>query len=190
MKHGSYSNIPEIFFRGKSILIITVVVISAFSFMLGYLVGKKSDNFNEMKLIETKKEVVEPPPPITPDKFDRTPDNSLKQNLDIPESSTGPSRTRDKEYSAPAKRNSPEKITVKHVYAIQVGAFKKRSDAGKLRKRLADKGYNSYVVSVKLKRGHIYKVRAGRYSEMAEARKDASAIKKMKGLDAFVLVEK
>lgn len=190
MKKGMQSHIPEFFFSGKSILIIIVILISGFSFSLGYLVGKKSDTFSDRKLVEKKNRVNPELPPVSPDEFDRTVDTIIKKDLEIA-SSTKRSSTDNKvrSHKEPSKRTSA-KITEENTYSVQVGAFKRLADAKKLEKRLDNNGFNSYILTVKLKKGSLYKVRVGRYDSRAEAEEDASEIKNIKGLDAFVLIEK
>ncbi len=190
MKRGFSSNIPDALLSGKSILIIIVIMISAFSFSLGYLVGKKSDNFSEKTLIEAKKRPIESPPPVSADEFDRTVDKIIKQDLNVSRDTKHVSVKTETKRPEISKEKAADDIIDGKVYTIQVGAFKKIRDAERLKKRLDKKGYNSYIVTVKLKTGKLYKVRADRYDTKSEAEANAAEIKKLKGLDAFVLVKK
>jgi cell division protein FtsN len=190
MKKGIQSNIPEFFFSGKSILIIIVILISGFSFSLGYLVGKKSDSFSDRKLVERKADVPPVPPPVSPDEFDRTVDAIIKQDLEISGNVEHPANGKAELTKLEAPTSASPRKTDNTIYSIQVGAFKRLSDAERLKTRLDNNGFSSYILTVKLKKGTLYKVRAGRYDERSEAEEYASDIKKMKGLDAFVLIER
>jgi cell division septation protein DedD len=190
MKRGFSSNIPDALLSGKSILILIVIMISAFSFSLGYLVGKKSDNFSEKTLIEAKKRPIESPPPVSADEFDRTVDKIIKQDMDVSRDTKHVAVKAETKSSERSKEMATKDIDDGRVYTIQVGAFKKIKDAERLKKRLDKKGYESYIVTVKFKKGNLYKVRAERYDTKSEAEAHATEIKKLKGLDAFVLVEK
>lgn len=190
MKRGFSSNIPDALLSGKSVLMLIVIMISAFSFSLGYLVGKKSDHFSEKTLIEAKRMPVESSPPIADDDFDRTIDKIIKQDLDMSRDTKHVAVKADTKNSEASSSRATKEIIDGKVYTIQVGAFKKMKDAERLKERLDKKGYNSYIVTVNLKRGNLYKVRAERYDNKSEAESNAAKIKKLKGLDAFVLVEK
>ena len=80
---------------------------------------------------------------------------------------TGKQDQKDKKIailSKPAKviqtlKNNNEK-TVK-AWAVQLGSFKTKPNAFKLRDRLRGKGFPSYVESVKTKKGESYRVRVG-----------------------------
>ncbi len=190
MKRGFSSNIPDALLSGKSILILIVIMISAFSFSLGYLVGKKSDNFSEKTLIEAKKRPVESSPPVSADEFDRTIDKIIKQDLGVSRDTKHVAVKAETKSAGKSKEMAAGDIVDGKVYTIQVGAFKKMKDAERLKKRLDKKGYDSYIVTVNFKKGNLYKVRAERYDTKSEAEANAAEIKKLKGLDAFVLVEK
>lgn len=190
MKRGFSSNIPDALLSGKSILMLIVIMISAFSFSLGYLVGKKSDNFSEKTLIEAKTEPIESSPPIADDEFDRTIDKIIKQDLDVSSDLKHVAAEAAPKSMDKSNETDKKEIIDGNVYTIQVGAFKKIKDAERLKERLDKKGYNSYIVTVNLKKGNLYKVRAERYNTKSEAEANANKIKKIKGLDAFVLVEK
>jgi cell division protein FtsN len=191
MKRGFSSNIPDVLLSGKSIVMLIVIMISAFSFSLGYLVGKKSDNFSEKTLIRAKKGPIESSPPVSDDEFDRTIDKIIEQDLDASRDTKHVAVKAETTNTVKSSESASKEIVDGKVYTIQVGAFKKMKDAERLKERLDKKGYNSYIVTVNLKkRGNLYKVRAERYDTKSEAEADAARIKKLKGLDAFVLVEK
>lgn len=190
MKKGIQPDISEFFFSGKSILIIIVIIISGFSFGLGYLVGKRSDSFSEKKLVEKKNNIDPVPQSVSPEEFDRTLDKIIHQDLELTRNSEpASSETEVRSDEEPLKKTSSD-ITEQKIYRIQVGAFKRLADAKRLKQKLDINGFNSYILTVKLKKGDLYKVRAGKFNSLSEAEEQASEIKKMKGLDAFVLIEK
>lgn len=96
--------------------------------------------------------------------------NTKAADLDqdvAPAIKTGKQDQKDKKIailSKPAKviqtlKNNNEK-TVK-AWAVQLGSFKTKPNAFKLRDRLRGKGFPSYVESVKTKKGESYRVRVG-----------------------------
>ncbi len=183
MKKGVSSGLPASIMSGKSILIISVIFISTLSFSLGYMVGKNGDRYSERELIKTRTEPLESSPG---EAFDRTVEKIIRQDMEHPGNSGGPGNeeiVRPSHEQKPAGNEGPR-------YTIQIGAFKKSRDAERLKKILAKKGFESYIVTVSFSRGKLFKVRTGKYEEKAEADRRASKIRTIKGLDAIVLLEK
>ncbi|UCG77309.1 MAG: SPOR domain-containing protein [Nitrospirota bacterium] len=190
MKKGVSSGVSDALLGGKTAIILAVITISAFSFSLGYFAGKKSGNFEERNLIEAKIEKDKNKPAVSPDEFDREIDRAIKKDLEVAPDVKRVSVT------SPSGEYETSRLAIENVepdgntYSVQVGAFKKLEDAKRLKNRLTDHGYNSYIVTVNYAKGNVYKVRADRYASREEAELSAHKIKQIKGLDAFVLIEK
>ena len=71
-------------------------------------------------------------------------------------------------------------------YAVQVGAFSLKTNAQKLQKRLAQKGYRVSVVPLAFEEGRIYRVRVGPFQSEAEAHLKARRLEE-EGLPAKVV---
>jgi len=189
MKKGIFAVIPPALMTGKSLIIISAVVISAFSFSLGYIVGKREDTVRERRLVETRQPPREKRDTADRDDFDRTVEKIIRQDLDLASGKKAVGQRHEE-----IVKDSSEAVTPAENgngrYTIQVGAFTRRSDAERLSKRLEEKGFGSYIVTVKSRRGRLFKVRVNRYADRKEAEKDAARIKRMKGLDALVMVSR
>ena len=84
--------------------------------------------------------------------------------------------------TAPAK----EEVSAP-LYAVQMGAFKSRSEADRCRSKYAKKGYKIYISVVKAERHlKVYKVKTGEFRERKDAELLAVKLKKLEGLHAFV----
>jgi hypothetical protein len=72
-------------------------------------------------------------------------------------------------------------------YTVNVGSFKKRVRAERLRKELEGKGYQAFVGEAAIPRkGAWYRVSVGRFASRGEAQAFALALKDKEGLDSFV----
>ena len=76
------------------------------------------------------------------------------------------------------KRLAP---TTKTLYRVQTGAFKSKSNALALQKKLKNAGFETYLVTVK----GLYKVQVGAYSKKSNASAMLSKLK-AKGFDGFI----
>jgi cell division protein FtsN len=81
---------------------------------------------------------------------------------------------------APAVRTSKPAATepVAGGYVVQVTAVKERSEADLIAKRLASKGFKSFVTSPGAGAAKVYRVRVGRYSDRREAEAVARRLEK------------
>lgn len=77
------------------------------------------------------------------------------------------------------KRLAP--TTTKTLYRVQTGAFKSKSNALALQKKLKNAGFETYLVTVK----GLYKVQVGAYSKKSNASAMLSKLK-AKGFDGFI----
>lgn len=63
-------------------------------------------------------------------------------------------------------------------FVVQVAAVKERSEADTIAKRLASKGFPSFVSSPSAGAAHVYRVRVGKYSDRREAESVARRLEK------------
>jgi hypothetical protein len=100
---------------------------------------------------------------------------SPSEKTDI-EKETEPESTQPREYS-------------KQMFTVQVGAFSDAYYAKSLRMRLNRKGYHAYTtISPLEKKGRLYKVWVGKFSNREKAEIISEKIKKTEGLQTFVTV--
>lgn len=85
----------------------------------------------------------------------------------------------------PSKKLSVPPETLKAAFTVQVGAFENVSYARSLKKLLNKKGFRTYIIHTK-KKGNLYKVCIGRFSDRKKAKAVAEKIKKTEGYQAFV----
>jgi len=77
--------------------------------------------------------------------------------------------------SSPA-RNAPSPIAGADRYSVQVGSFKNKRNADKLVKKLAARGYESYVEIPVFSGDKFYRVRVGKFSSKEATSKTASRL--------------
>jgi hypothetical protein len=100
---------------------------------------------------------------------------SPSEKTDI-EKGTEPESTHSREYS-------------KQMFTVQVGAFSDAYYAKSLRIRLSRKGYYAYTtISPLEKKGRLYKVWVGKFSDRGKAEILSEKIKKTEGLQTFVTI--
>lgn len=74
----------------------------------------------------------------------------------------------------------------KAIFTIQVGAFRNAIYAKALAKRLAEKGYKAYIISLEEKHVRLFKVCVGNFSNRQEAESSSDKIKKTEDLQTFI----
>jgi hypothetical protein len=94
----------------------------------------------------------------------------------------------------PDKKIPPKKvisskppITLKTYFTVQIGAFENISYAKTLKKTFNKKGYHTHIIRTK-KKGNLYKVCIGKFSDRKKAHALAEKIKKTEGFQAFVTI--
>ncbi len=93
----------------------------------------------------------------------------------------------------PQKKSSPYNIANKPsgkqtVYCVQVGAFKNKNDALRLRKKLKKRGYDAFVnFSDQGKKGIWHRVRIGQFQKKQAAEKLAKILLKKEKIKGLVL---
>jgi DedD protein len=71
-------------------------------------------------------------------------------------------------------------------WAVQVGAFKSRDQAGNVQRRLASAGYEVSITPVMAGDGPRFRVRVGRYESRGEAERVAARVRSAGGLSTLV----
>jgi len=69
------------------------------------------------------------------------------------------------------KTRAPEKKKQAAFYIVQVGAFKSKTNANKMRRSLKRKGFDAIIIKDSLSGRTLYKVRAGKFRELKNARR-------------------
>jgi len=196
-----YHKIPADFLTGKAILILIVTFCSAFSFLLGYFVGKAqlverpalismnaltapAEKAREGSLLQDKSPQTDA---VLPSSAGKGRNNKGRTRSRVDNAGTGEESTRaDKNeelnknnWKSTAKKNLRNNRTEvgkqpSLYYTIQVGAFRNKQQAGKLKNQLKRKGYSVKVISAGGKRS-LYRVWVGRFK--ARKRAETAAIK-------------
>lgn len=76
----------------------------------------------------------------------------------------------------PAARRAPSPDRGPGIYSVQVGSFKNKRNADKLVKRLASRGYESYVAIPVFSSDKFYRVKVGKFGSRDEASRTASRL--------------
>ena len=93
----------------------------------------------------------------------------------------------EKKKTAPKKSSAPPVATGATYYAIQVGSFADNRDAKSLKKKLAHKGYEAFVVVFTTKGKKWSRVRVGGYRSEKAARRAAQNLARKEKLPAMVV---
>jgi cell division protein FtsN len=78
----------------------------------------------------------------------------------------------------PARTPKPAPANAAGGYVVQVAAVKERSEADTIAKRLASKGFPSFVSSPSAGAARVYRVRVGKYNDRREAESVARRLEK------------
>ncbi len=199
MNKNEYSEKSSIFFIGKWVIILSIIVTSSLGFILGYFVGKNSqlevkDKLDAVPLPgdSSKKEAYSGEAEATkleqeviPEKLSQTAPQMKENNNNVVTSK--PEDTQEK--TPKTQKNDLESIkTHKSLrYCVQVGAFRNSSEADILKEKLIKKGYNAFITQGKTKKEEIiYKVRVGDFYNRKDADILSAKIRKLEGLNSFV----
>jgi len=79
---------------------------------------------------------------------------------------------------APAVKTKPAASDAAGGFVVQVAAVKERNEADSIAKRLASKGFPSFVTSPNAGAARVYRVRVGKYSDRREAESVARRLEK------------
>lgn len=202
---------------GKGVVIVITIVFSCLSFTLGFFVGKFGTH-NRPEVAAVATEPAMPSQNVQPQQLQSPlPAEALKDQTELsgttappqeipgPKSENGPgheparvardalptqvkeaSKTavqENKQDSARQRQDSPDTL-----YAVQLGAFKNKAEAEKVKAKYSKKGYKIYIEAVKTDRNmKIYKLRTGEFREKKDAEVLAVKLKKTENLKTFVV---
>jgi len=77
-------------------------------------------------------------------------------------------------------------VPIEGRYSVQVGAFSERVRADRLAKRLRDKGYSTYIMTITIEGRRFHRVRVGKLATEAEAQELARKLKEEDGLSTRI----
>ncbi|VAX15697.1 hypothetical protein MNBD_NITROSPINAE01-101 [hydrothermal vent metagenome] len=115
---------------------------------------------------ETVKKPVKKPKPIQKPK----PKPKREAPAPVATKKAKPQKKEPQQYKRP-------KIPAGKILTIQVGSFKKRSDAARLIKKLRGKGYNAYILTIQSKGQTWHRVRVGSFRTAGAANRTAAKLK-------------
>jgi len=200
MKKTDLKEKSSVFYVSRTIIMISVIIISAIGFTLGFFVGKNFRSPADMHAsgnpqkepavqqnsVNTQKEITgqQTPEAQIPVEIQKPQENkNAKEAKPIEKAKEMiPSQAALKAGESQETRNS----TSSRKYTVQVGAFKNSSDAHALMLKLDKKGYHAAVIMTKAKNERIFKVLVGEFNAREEAEVFSIKLKKTEGLKAFV----
>jgi cell division septation protein DedD len=87
----------------------------------------------------------------------------------------------------PKSRPAPEEKLPRGKYTVNVGSFREKARAERLRKELEEKGHKAFVAKAAIpQKGTWYRVSVGRFPSRAEAEAFSRALKEKDGFSSFV----
>jgi cell division septation protein DedD len=195
MKRTEIKEMSSVFYIGKWIVIIAILITSSLSFTLGYFVGKSFQppvvnqttvipvqESAEQKNIESEKKEALVQQPEQTQKPQETQQTVKAQQA---QETTKTQITKETKQTTETKETKKTLKTRK--YTVQTGAFKDISDANALKSRLDKKGYKTYIAPTETKtQKKLYKEMAGDFVTRKEAEVLSIKIKKAEGLKTFV----
>jgi len=190
MKKTDLKEKSSVFYVSRTIIMISVIIISAIGFTLGFFVGKNFRSPADMHASgNPQKEIAgqqtqQTPETQIPVEIQKPQENKNAKEAQPIEKATEmiPSQAALKAGESQETRNS----TSSRKYTVQVGAFKNSSDAHALMLKLDKKGYHAAVIMTKAKNERIFKVLVGEFNAREEAEVFSIKLKKTEGLKAFV----
>jgi cell division septation protein DedD len=183
MKRSDLKENSSVFFIGKGIIIIAILITSSLSFALGYFVGKSF----QPPVVNQRSAI-----PVQESAEQKNIESEKKEALvRQPEQTQKPQETQQTVKAQQAQETKETKKTLKTLktrkYTVQTGAFKDISDANALKSRLDKKGYKTYIAPTETKtHKKLYKVMVGDFVTRKEAEILSIKIKKAEGLKTFV----
>lgn len=211
MKRVGLREKQSVFYIGKGVIILTIVVTSSLSFVLGFFVGKSTNPQKEPAPVEiplasvVQQDAGSDPAQAPVQVPSQTPD--LQTPAPLPPTIGEGQRTaeaqKETDHNPPPKKmqekakvtggntsQEAHKTSKKVRYTVQTGAFKNEAEADSMKEKLSKKGYKVFVVPTRGKQGTmLYKVMIGEFSNRKEAELLSVRIKKGEGIRAFVTLK-
>jgi len=205
---------PSVFYIGKGIIIIGVLIISSLSFTLGYFVGKSMQPpvVNQTSVItqqestgkknidpEKKEAVVKETTQETQQTAETQQDQETNRTQETKET-IETKKTKESNNNPPSppfskggkggfsdETRKTKETPKTRKYTVQAGVFKDASVAEALKSKLDKKGYRTYIIPFETKRHKkLYKVMVGEFSTRKEAEVLSIKIKNAESLQTFV----
>lgn len=198
-------------FSGKGLVVIITIIFSSLSFTLGYAVGRfgaphrpesPAQSPEPAAITQPPPQQVPPAPSVTPDAPATLKEGSAAdaQSVEQAPPAEGPSAPAGNVSRQPARQvKEVAKTTLEEkdltpapakdepLFTVQIGAFKNKSEAERLKAKYSRKGYKIVVEAVKSGGNtKVYKVRTGEFAGRKDAELLAIKLKKSEGLNAFV----
>ncbi|MBM4145908.1 MAG: hypothetical protein FJ240_06500 [Nitrospira sp.] len=203
MKKTDLKEKSSVFYVSRTIIMISVIVISAIGFTLGFFVGKNFRSPADMhasgnppKEPAVQQNSVNTQKEITGRQTQQTPAAQIPVEIQKPQENKNAKEAHPIEK---AKEMIPSQSILKagesqetrkaassRKYTVQVGAFKNSSDAHALMLKLDKKDYHAAVIMTTAKNERIFKVLVGEFNTKEEAEVFSIKLKKTEGLKAFV----
>lgn len=203
MKKTDLKEKSSVFYVSRTVIMISVIIISAIGFALGFFVGKNfrssadmNTSGNPSKDATVQQTSVNTQKEIEGQQTQQTPVAQIPVEIQKPQENKN---DKEPQQIEKAKEMVPSRSTLKAgesqetrdsrssgKYTVQVGAFKNSSDAHALMLKLDKKGYHAAVIMKKAKNERIFKVLVGEFNTREEAEVFSIKLKKTEGLKAFV----
>jgi len=202
-------------FSGKGLVVIITIIFSSLSFTLGYAVGRygaparqelPAQNPEPAAVTQAPQQPAPAVPSATPDasvplKEGPSADthNSEQAQPAAPPASgpSGPAGSPPRQQATQVKETAKTPLEEKELqpkpdkdeqlFTVQIGAFRNKAEAERLRAKYSKKGYKLDIEAVKSDGNtKVYKVRTGEFAGRKDAELLAVKLKKNEGLNAFV----
>jgi cell division septation protein DedD len=203
MKKTDLKEKSSVFYVSRTIIMISVIIISSIGFILGFFVGKNfrspadmHSSGNPQKEPAVQRNSVNTQKEVTGQQTQQTPVAQIPVEIQKPQENKN---TKEAQPIEKTKEMIPPQPTLKaggsqetrksassRKYTVQVGAFKNSSDAHALMLKLDKRGYHAAVIMIKAKNERIFKVMVGEFNTREEAEVFSIKLKKTEGLKAFV----
>lgn len=168
-----------------ALFVLIVFFISAVMFFLGFLTGKKHEQKALQAAPVLKKEVLKEKEPVKSKKTEKTPSKEPAEEFTFYKTLN----EKEKPFKQEKKRlkNKIVQKQKKNGFTIQIGSFKKESEARSFESKLIKKGFDAYVIMLNASENDIwYRVRIGSFKNREDAIQVIEKIEKNEGMKAFV----
>lgn len=191
MKRADSKEKSSVFYIGKWVIILSVILTSSLSFILGFFVGKSYSPSLQNQISAISQQESNAPKNRETEKTEpfvqqqQTQEFRKTGELPKPQEPQQAQQTKETKETKEAAKTQENSKTRK--YTVQAGAFKNAADADSLKTKLEKKGYKASVISSKTKKHEtIHKVMIGEFPSRKDAELLSIKIKKAEGLRTFV----
>jgi len=178
-------------FSKQFLMVVTVVLVSVLSFLLGFYVGRTRDQFASPRLFSITGEPGDQQKEggqgsNSPQDAGSAAGLSHEEGVAMRPSATGaPSPGQE---SAPRGQAGGGAAGRFSRYYVQVGAFSSLPDAVRVKSNLEQKGYNTHIETERSGRRELYKVRLGPYAFREQADRALAEIMRAGKEKPFLIV--